>query len=168
MTQSHTTLVDLHRKVDEAAAYLRDLHKERLQCRPGCASCCIDDITVFAIEAENIASHNTRLLETGIPHARGACAFLDELNRCRIYEQRPYVCRTQGLPLRWMSENDHGEIVEMRDICPLNEEGTPIEELPSGTCWTIGPVEEQLAELQHAASGAMMTRVRLRTLFRKA
>jgi len=128
----------------------------------------VDGITVFAVEAEYILRHHRDLLERGMPHPPGACAFLDEEKRCRIYEHRPYVCRTQGLPLRWMDEDDKGNTVEMRDICPLNEEGTQIEKLPEDACWTIGPFEERLAKLQHHHGGAAMTRVRLRTLFRKS
>jgi len=161
-------ILKLYRDVDDAVQPLREKHRDRLHCRPGCASCCVDDITVFAVEAEQIARHHTELLEHGIPHAAGACAFLDAAGRCRIYEQRPYVCRTQGLPLRWMDEDENGNIVEMRDICPLNEEGTPVEKLAPEDCWTIGFVEERLAELQHHHGGAAMTRVRLRTLFRKS
>jgi hypothetical protein len=67
-----------------------------------------------------------------------------------------------------MDEDEHGNIVEMRDICAKNEEGTPAEQLAPEDCWTIGPFEERLAELQHHFGGAAMTRVRLRTLFRKA
>ncbi len=161
-------IVKFYQDVDEAVRPLQEKHRERLRCRPGCANCCVDDITVFAVEAENIARHHAELLEQGIPHAAGACAFLDDAGQCRIYERRPYVCRTQGLPLRWLDEDESGNIVEMRDICPLNEEGTPVEELAPGDCWTIGPFEERLAELQHHHGGAAMTRVRLRTLLRKA
>ena len=159
-------MYDLYREIDETVARLTGIHVDRLRCGPGCCSCCVDDITVFAVEALHIEAHHRELLAHGIPHAAGACAFLDPEGRCRIYEHRPYVCRTQGLPIRWFDEGSEEEIVEMRDICPLNEEGTPIEELPADACWTIGPVEERLAELQHRSTGAAMTRGRLRTLFK--
>jgi Fe-S-cluster containining protein len=160
-------LAQLYRDVDGAASRLQEAHRDRLHCRPGCSPCCVDGITVFAVEAENILRRHRELLGSGMPHASGACAFLDNAGRCRIYDERPYVCRTQGLPLRWMDEDAKESVVEMRDICPLNENGTPVEELPPGDCWTIGPFEARLAELQHRHSGAAMTRVRLRTLFRK-
>ncbi|MFH1568638.1 MAG: YkgJ family cysteine cluster protein, partial [Gemmatimonadota bacterium] len=96
----------------------------------------------------------------------GACAFLDAEGACRIYPQRPYVCRTQGLPLRWLDEVD-GATVELRDICPLNEEGVPIEELDAAACWTIGPAEGALAEFQARADGGQGRRVALRGLFHR-
>ena len=41
------------------------------------------------------------------------------------------VCRTQGLPLRFIEETDDG-LAEFRDICPLNDDPKhPIEELSS-------------------------------------
>ena len=157
----------LHRQVDRLTAPLDSWHRDRLQCRPGCSSCCGDDLTVWAVEADLIRRHHADLLDTGSPHPEGACAFLDDLGRCRIYEHRPYVCRTQGYPLRWLDEADDGlSLVELRDICPLNDEtGPPIEELPAEACWTLGPFEQQLAQLQHNASDGSMTRVRLRDLF---
>ena len=112
----------LYRDIDAKAGILVRIHGNRLKCRMGCAECCMDDITVFEVEAENIRCHNNVLLNTGIPSGSG-CAFLDESGACRIYPQRPYVCRTQGLPLRWLEELDDDALVEMRDICPLNEEG---------------------------------------------
>ena len=93
------------------------------------------------------------------------CAFLDNEGACRIYEDRPYVCRTQGLPLRWIDEISDFEFVELRDICPLNDEGTPIEELDESECWTIGPIEERLAKLQLMFGEGVMTRISLRSLF---
>jgi Fe-S-cluster containining protein len=162
------TLERIHCDVDAAAARLQELHRDRLNCRAGCSSCCVDDITVFAVEAENILHRRRDLLERGMPHSPGACAFLDSAGQCRIYEHRPYVCRTQGLPIRWMDEDDEGTVVEKRDICPLNQEGTPVEELAPEDCWTIGPFEERLAELQHHHGGGAMVRVRLRTLFTRS
>jgi hypothetical protein len=153
----------LHADIDRATCRLHVVHAARLQCREGCSACCVDDLTVFEVEAAQIRRRHAELLATGAPHAAGACAFLDERGACRIYAERPYVCRTQGLPLRWTEERDDGAI-ELRDICPLNEAGEPITQLPADTCWTLGPVEERLALLQLGA-GTGARRVRLRDLF---
>jgi len=160
------TLSQFHAEVDEQSSALHALHAGRLQCRKGCSGCCVDDLTVFAVEAESIRGHYGELLAQGTPHREGACAFLDDTGACRIYEHRPYVCRTQGLPLRWIEERD-GDPMELRDICPLNEAGDPVETLAAEACWTIGPFEERLRRLQLAADGRL-TRVRLRDLFEKA
>jgi len=160
-------LAALYEEIDRAAEHLAHLHADRLRCGPGCSSCCIDNITVFAVEASNIGKHNVDLLSQGTPHPVGACALLDDRGLCRIYEHRPYVCRTQGLPIRWIEEREDGEAVEMRDICPLNEKGPPVEALPEETCWTIGPFEERLSSLQGLFGKGAMTRIALRDLFRK-
>jgi Fe-S-cluster containining protein len=156
-----TGLDELHAQVDTRATALAEWHGERLTCRRGCSDCCVDDLTVFEVEAEKIRRGAAVLLATGQPHAIGRCAFLGAEGECRIYDLRPYVCRTQGLPLRWL---DHEAEAEYRDICPKNEAGQPLEELAAEECWTLGDVEEQLNELQGRA-GRALTRVRLRDLF---
>lgn len=178
MTQERSSEANLHsdallaelqaiyRGVEERAAPLDKTHSHRLQCRLGCTSCCVDGITVFEIEARNIRRHHAELLEGGAPHTPGACAFLDDEGACRIYGQRPYVCRTQGYPLRWLEQGEAGT-VEMRDICPLNETDEPIEDLREEHCWSIGPFEERLARLQFKLAGGDMGRFALRDLFRR-
>jgi hypothetical protein len=160
------SIASLHADIDRATGRLHVLHAARLKCREGCSSCCVDDLTVFEVEAAQVRRHHAELLATGTPHAVGACAFLDERGGWRIYAERPYVCRTQGLPLRWREEGDDGA-VELRDICPLNEAGEPLAELPADACWTLGPAEERLALLQLATDPGS-PRTRLRDLFVRA
>lgn len=161
-------LEELYRDVDRAAGELAALHKGRIRCRQGCSQCCVDHITVFEVEARNISAHYPGLLEGGAPHAAGSCAFLDGSGACRIYPHRPYVCRTQGLPLRWIEETEAEKACEMRDICPVNDTGTPVESLPEDLCWTIGPFELRLAALQAIVGGTVPVRIPLRSLFMQA
>jgi hypothetical protein len=161
-------LAQLQGAVDAMVAPLAALHEGRSQCRRGCSGCCVDGLTVFALEAARIAQHHGELLEAGVPHPEGACAFLDAEGGCRVYAHRPYVCRTQGLPLRWAEERD-GEPVELRDIGPLNlgePTATPLTELPPEHCFTLGPVEERLRQQAEHAGAA--ERVSLRSLFARA
>lgn len=154
-----------YERVDAEVCRVTERGGMRLRCCPGCRTCCVDELTVFEVEAENIRRRHAGLLRQGSPHPEGACAFLDEAGECRIYEHRPYVCRTQGLPLRWIEEGDDEEPYEMRDICPLNEEGCDLLELDPESCWTIGPFEEQLREIQSACRDGSLDRVSLRSLF---
>jgi hypothetical protein len=158
----------LHDEVDRDAGALAERHRTRLRCGRGCHACCVDDLGVFEVEAERIRAAHAELLRSGRPHPAGACAFLGDAGECRIYADRPYVCRTQGLPLRWLEEGPADEIVERRDICPLNEEGEPIEALRSDDCWTLGPVEDRLRRLQEARDGGVGRRVTLRGLFERS
>lgn len=163
----------LHAVVDEVAAPVASANAERLACRRGCSDCCTDGLTVFAIEAAVIRRRHPELLERGAPHPAGGCAFLDAEGGCRIYESRPYVCRTQGLPLRWLTDDaDTDEIVECRDICPKNVDGgPPLEELAPEACFPLGPFEQRLADRQRATSerggrgDQRAERVELRRLF---
>ncbi len=157
----------LHAVVDEAAAPVARANASRLQCRAGCSECCADGLTVFAIEAAVIRRHHASLLASGQPHPEGGCAFLDAEGRCRIYASRPYVCRTQGLPLRWLEEDElEDEIIESRDICPKNTAGgPPLEKLEADECWTLGPFEQRLADRQHGLDDGRGVRVALRSLF---
>ena len=97
-------LKSLYSEVDQQTSRLVEIHGPRLVCRRGCSMCCVDELTVFEVEAQNIRQSHPQLLQTAVPHAAGACAFLDGDGACRIYEDRPYVCRTQGLPLRWLED----------------------------------------------------------------
>lgn len=154
-----------YQTVDSQTAKLEKIHAEHLNCKKGCSACCVDDISVFDIEAENIKQNHGDLIESAKPHHIGMCAFLNENGACRIYENRPYVCRTQGLPLRWFDEIED-ELVELRDICPLNEEGVPVENLEEEKCWTIGEFESKLAELQKEFGQGKNKRIKLRKLFK--
>jgi len=159
---------EIHERIDVRAGELALHHAPRLSCKQGCDACCVDDLTVIPIEAERIRTSHEALLRDGTPHAPGACAFLGDEAECRIYADRPYVCRTQGLPLRWFSEDDLGEIRERRAICPLNAEGPTLDTLPEESCWLIGPSELELANLQAEIRDPDESRVSLRTLFERA
>ena len=156
----------LHDDVEAQARPLADRHASRLQCKVGCSGCCVDDLSVFEVEADRIRAHHAELLEKGEPAPEGQCAFLDGEGACRIYPDRPYVCRTQGLPLRWWDEGPDG-VAEFRDICALNEPtGPPLVQLNPDDCWTMGPFEGRLAQLELERSGGGLRRIRLRDLFR--
>jgi len=158
-------LATFHARVDRRADALAADHAERLHCGRGCAACCVDDITVFEVEAERIRRAHDALLRSEAPHPPGACAFLDARGSCRIYADRPYVCRTQGLPLRWHEEGSGEQVVEYRDICPLNLEGKPLEALPEEECWLLGPNEAELARIAERMCGEPQRRIPLRALF---
>lgn len=163
------SVVDVQKEADAAWSELAERHRGRLQCGLGCTDCCRDEITVFAVEAERIRAAHGDLLASQAPHPVGKCAMLGRRGECRIYDARPYVCRTQGLPLRWLDVDESFEsAVEYRDICPLNEAGEPpLEELEADECWTLGPLEGRLAELQRRSQPPAdeLDRIALRALF---
>ncbi len=160
------TVAALHCEVDRAASAPVARLGPRLRCGPGCSDCCVDDLAVFEVEADRIRRGAAELLREGVPGPVGACAMLDGEGRCRVYDLRPYVCRTQGLPLRWFEELAPGDWAEYRDICPLNEPGEPVVELLApDDCWELGPFEGRLARIQAGLDGGELRRVPLRDLF---
>lgn len=168
---SLAALRSLHAEIDREAARVAKLNEGRLRCERGCSACCLDDLTVRRVEAERIRAAHPNLLKEGEPGPLGACAFLDERGACRIYEDRPSVCRSQGLPLRVLFE-EGDTIAERRDICPLNlDGGPPLERLEEHACWLVGPFELRLAAIDDAAAEAeeldVEDRVGLRTLFER-
>jgi len=166
MSEALRDLIGLHDEVDSEARALAAVHADRLQCRRGCHACCVDELTVTRLEAERIRRAHPDLMAKGTPHAAGACAFLDDEGACRVYAERPLVCRSQGLPLRILFEDEADEIEERRDICFLNlEGGPPLESLPDEQLWLVGVHELRLAGIDEAAGGSDETRVRLRDLF---
>ena len=154
----------LHCEVDREVQPLAQRHRGRLQCKRGCFECCTDDLSVLEVEAEAIRERHAELLASSKPAPIGRCAFLDADGACRIYESRPYVCRTQGLPLRWLEEDDEGAIVEQRDICPLNLEGPGLASLPDADCFQLGIYEQRLVSLQMQGF-SRLNRVHLRSFF---
>lgn len=165
VTRALAELSRFHAETDQRVRSLARRHAGRLKCARGCSSCCIDGLSVFEVEAERIRREAATALAASPPRGPGACALLSEDGACRAYAVRPYVCRTQGLPLRWMGTSPAGELVEMRDICPLNADGHPIVELRETECWTLGPAEERLRSLQRDFAGGGLRRVALRELF---
>ncbi len=150
----------LHRAIDDNARVLAERHGARLQCKRGCSGCCSDGLTVFEVEAAAIVRRHGELLAEQAPGPPGRCAFLDDEGACRVYDERPYVCRTQGLPLRWIEGGR-----ELRDICALNV--IAVETLAPAECWPIGPVEARLSAMQAMVERGELRRVALRDLFTK-
>ena len=160
-------LAELYRELGLRTEALAAHHRARLRCERGCSACCLDELTVFAVEADAILRSAPHPPANSRPsaHPPGACAFLDDDGACRIYAARPLVCRTQGLPLRVFVEDEDDELIERRDICPLNAEGEPLDELGEEELYTVGEFELRLQQVQRRFGAGSLDRVKLRQLF---
>lgn len=120
------TLPVLQDRVEAHFAAAFERSPGHMHCRAGCDGCCRVRLTVFAIEAEPIALALARL-EREQPEVRArirvqateterdACPMLIE-GACAVYEHRPLICRSHGLPV-WVEPSEApGRI----DVCPLN------------------------------------------------
>jgi Fe-S-cluster containining protein len=84
-------------KIDGFFARVEDRHGADMQCRTGCSDCCHTRLSITRVEADAIRALGRRV--TINPDA-SLCAALDQHGRCQIYEARPVVCRSHGVPIR--------------------------------------------------------------------
>ena len=109
-------------RVDALCATIAAALGEQITCSEGCSSCCTS-ITVFPVEAASMrevlqqlpARLAAEILRHVAEHADGERCPLLLHNRCLLYEARPIICRTHGLPIIYTTDGLHG-----RDCCPHN------------------------------------------------
>jgi len=113
--ESYKSLV---KELDQECARVSSLHQERIRCRPGCSGCC-EEFSVLAIEAIALAK---ALRECDVRPAAVAagkqpsCPLLHR-DRCLVYEARPIICRTQGLPIGY--PDFERQVIEV-SACEMN------------------------------------------------
>jgi uncharacterized protein len=121
-------------------------YRADMRCGPGCSSCCHAWLSVCEVEraalqagiealprakrAELAARGRNEQARERNHEPEPRCALLDQDGRCAVYEHRPLVCRTQGLPLRYpngvIPEAAVRERLASGDVtcCPLNFEAS--------------------------------------------
>jgi len=116
--------------VDQLAAKLQARYSNHLVCRAGCSGCCHHHLSVFAVEAQEartaieslpdpirdrVEEQAREVIKREAQGSPVSCPLLID-DRCSIYQSRPLICRTQGLPLLIEAEDGEQEV----DFCPLN------------------------------------------------
>lgn len=121
-------------KVDAKAEEIFTRREGDVACKKGCADCCAPGLSVLPVEAFAIETALEQRLAGGdgsLPPARGErCAFLDPAGACSIYEMRPLLCRTHGLPIRMPGGGGRGQLPVVDDdtwACGLNFTKAPPE-----------------------------------------
>lgn len=113
-----TNYRSLQAKVDAHwRAVVKD-HGAKMACARGCHGCCCH-FGVFAVEAAAIglAAGKRTWPKSRAPESTDACPLLED-GGCLFYDDRPLICRTQGLPLLVRHTDGH-----RMDWCPLNFKG---------------------------------------------
>lgn len=112
-------------------------NSDHMKCGQGCSRCCISGLTVFPSEAQVIIDwfdslqHEAKMriksqwrlsLKPEQNSRTEQCKFLIN-DLCSIYEVRPTVCRSQGLPLKVQSAQDENRNLSEEfelSLCELN------------------------------------------------
>ena len=111
----------LTENIDALCSKVQERCGHDMRCAERCCSCCIAGLSLFPIEAFHILKQikgSLNLPESG----HEGCIFLKE-GLCTIYSFRPVVCRTQGYPLLYESDDDP-ESLEI-SCCEMNFTETP-------------------------------------------
>ncbi|MCK5691093.1 YkgJ family cysteine cluster protein [Myxococcota bacterium] len=143
------SFVELLDRVDSFFDTVESEFGTHMQCGKGCSACCIGGLTITPIEAAWISHHYPELQKPENPkiQAKGAesdsppCAYLDSEGACTIYQARPVVCRTHGLPIR---------LDDVIQTCHLNFQGKPLEDLPPGSVLNQQTISTMLAAINAA------------------
>ena len=125
----------LRHKVDEHASRVMAAYPQRFACRAGCDACCRSERNVSAVELhalrEAVAALPPETRAQLQPGAEDRCSLLLPEGRCAVYEARPIICRSHGLPLRMETQ---------LDVCPLNFEGVELATLPKEDLLSVDTV----------------------------
>ncbi|RJX30405.1 MAG: hypothetical protein C4531_09065 [Desulfurivibrio sp.] len=116
--QDYRALVD---RIDEEIRKTAELHGDRLRCAPGCSQCCAIS-SVLPLEAAMLRQaiggldEQLRKMLRLQAEADVSCPLLvDRL--CLVYQARPLICRTHGLPIAYVDYER--QAIEV-SACPLN------------------------------------------------
>lgn len=104
-------------EIDSISHRLTSIHSKHLQCKKGCDLCCMD-YSIFPVEFYTILNQlkaNKTIVKPVEKADANSCAFLNN-HACTIYENRPVICRTHGLPLLYMNDDSEWEL----SACELN------------------------------------------------
>lgn len=109
-------------KIDALCRGIEAALGDQISCHERCSSCCTA-ITLFPVEAaalryalEGLPMHEAESIRRHVAeNATGERCPLLSHHRCLLYNARPVICRTHGLPVTYVENNLHKS-----DICPLN------------------------------------------------
>ncbi len=137
-------------EIDVLTNRLNHLHTKQMQCKEGCSSCC-ESISVFEVEfdtiQQQIKASNIKLPKPlFLQRFTKRCRFLVN-NRCSIYEYRPIICRTQGLPILYRSMNSNDYELS---VCQLNFKGVKLNSFNDENALMMSPLNTKLLLLNHA------------------
>lgn len=162
-------LPTLYAKVAAHGDRVMATYPKAFACKAGCSGCCDSDRKVSAVEHANVKRAFDALSPQiqdklkAQPASKKRCSML--LNdRCAVYEARPLICRSHGLPV--VLERAKGKRV--LDVCPLNFTDGSAAQLPFEDVLNVGTIDSILTAVNllycQEAGGDPRKRQALRTL----
>ncbi|KAB8030612.1 YkgJ family cysteine cluster protein [Fluviispira multicolorata] len=137
-SQELQPLINLQENSSNFFINFQNKFSKNMMCKSGCSKCCYVDISVFEVEAKLIiewvmfltpVKKKEFLATLELPESSEKqntlgkkskpCSFLRN-DICAIYEVRPTICRTQGLPLQYKVSENKNQVQLAVDVCPLN------------------------------------------------
>ena len=134
----------LRTEIDSFCESLEIVHSKHLNCKKGCDLCCMA-ISVFPVEFYAIKAELDLESLSGLPVPKDEvqCRFLVD-HSCTIYQSRPVICRTHGLPLLYMSmESDEYEL----SLCELNFTEYDFEDFDEENTYPMDRINSQLYQI---------------------
>jgi uncharacterized protein len=155
MTQNEKfdNYLNLLRKVDSLFETVKRRHEHSFKCMSGCYGCCQPGLSVSEIEWARINEWlqndpDTRAKIHDLKqmlNQKDFCRLLDRDGRCSIYEVRPLICRSHGMPVSWTNDTGDSNQGELRDVCPLNFTGESLDDLSSSDVLSLDKINTLLS-----------------------
>lgn len=135
--------VEIRSRLDSEIAQLQQVHSHQMVCKKQCSLCCMNfgvlPIEAYAIAQELFQTHTPLLAHT----VSNECIFL-QTNMCTIYKNRPFICRTQGLPILYNVEQTY----EL-SVCELNFTSVDDSYFTEKNCLFMDTYNYELQECNH-------------------
>jgi hypothetical protein len=140
--------VGLQNRIDAFWAQVDRVCPGELVCQEGCDACC-RHLSLFWVEGAALGAALAQLPAAQVARIRqqarqadpaGACPLLHQ-GSCLLYQARPVICRSHGLPVLLAGTQGERRI----DHCPENFRG--VDRLPSGAVLDLEVLNATLATI---------------------
>lgn len=145
---SFTHYIELLARLDNFGRQLQQRLGAHIACAPGCADCCGQVLEIMPVEFYYLQSAARQKPPNAGSEAGSACPILYR-GLCALYDHRPVICRTHGLPLLLEEEGRHWV-----DCCKKNFMSGSLPELPGDSLLHLERLNLLLVSINHVFSAA--------------
>jgi hypothetical protein len=135
-------------RLEAFAAVVLKTHRDDIACAAGCCDCCSQVLELLPVEFLYLEAAARQSGLTRPAKAGPGCPLLSG-GRCLLYDYRPVICRTHGLPL--LIEEEGRRRV---DCCPKNFRRAGLAAVPGGSLLDLERVNLLLVSVNHVFARA--------------